>query len=220
MSQLDPKQMVTHLDEAKNWIDKAKEEYVESNAIRGDLNLNLAQAEMKYAWELSRGVNVSKSDVAASDKFQQIKRLLPVAAAFILVVMGVVFSLQGRIPANQQLAADIRKDIPLAVVETDDVNPEQASKIKSVKSLPIVAADASTQQRLKDEVISGSIPGQGTVAVTESVISKKRAAIEEGKTEKIIDVLNTPTREQPVSVMIIDEEELVREAYKSLRFGK
>lgn len=220
MSQLDPKQMVTHLDEAKNWIDKAKEEYVESNAIRGDLNLNLAQAEMKYAWELSRGVNVSKSDVAASDKFQQIKRLLPVAAAFILVVMGVVFSLQGRIPANQQLAADIRKDIPLAVVETDDVNPEQASKIKSVKSLPIVAADASTQQRLKDEVISGSIPGQGTVAVTESVISKKRAAIEEGKTEKTIDVLNTPTREQPVSVMIIDEEELVREAYKSLRFGK
>lgn len=220
MSQLDPKQMVTHLDEAKNWIDKAKEEYVESNAIRGDLNLNLAQAEMKYAWELSRGVNVSKSDVAASDKFQQIKRLLPVAAAFILVVMGVVFSLQGRIPANQQLAADIRKDIPLAVVETDDVNPEQASKIKSVKSLPIVAADASTQQRLKDEVVSGSIPGQGTVAVTESVISKKRAAIEEGKTEKTIDVLNTPTREQPVSVMIIDEEELVREAYKSLRFGK
>jgi hypothetical protein len=51
-------QVITHIEEAKNWLDEAKEEYIQSNGIRGDLNLNLAQAEVKCAWELSRNQNV------------------------------------------------------------------------------------------------------------------------------------------------------------------
>jgi hypothetical protein len=51
-------QVITHIEEAKSWLDEAKEEYIQSNSIRGDLNLNLAHAEVKCAWELSHNQNV------------------------------------------------------------------------------------------------------------------------------------------------------------------
>lgn len=50
--------VIAHIDDAKGWLDEAREEYLQSNRIQGELNLNLAQAEVKYAWELSRNQNV------------------------------------------------------------------------------------------------------------------------------------------------------------------
>ena len=47
-------QLIAHIEEAEDWLHKARAEFHQSNPIRGELILNLAQAEVKHAWELSR----------------------------------------------------------------------------------------------------------------------------------------------------------------------
>jgi hypothetical protein len=81
----DSGKVLSHIDEAKNWLDEAKEEYTNSNQARGEMNLNLAQAEVRYAWELSRKQNVIQIDQAEPAKRK--RKYLP-AAASILILTG------------------------------------------------------------------------------------------------------------------------------------
>jgi hypothetical protein len=86
MNKSDSNKVVSHIDEAKNWLDEAKELYTQSNRVRGELNLNLAQAEVKYAWELSRRQNVTQNVQALP--VQRVKKYFPAVAAAIFILVG------------------------------------------------------------------------------------------------------------------------------------
>jgi hypothetical protein len=86
MNKSDSNKVLTHIDEAKNWLDEAKEEYTQSNRVGGELNLNLAQAEVKYAWELSRRQNVTPIDQAVPAG--RVIKYFPAAAAVLFIVLG------------------------------------------------------------------------------------------------------------------------------------
>ncbi len=53
-----------HIEEARYWLARAGESFTAGNGARGELDLSLAQAEARYAWEISRGLAV---DTAAVD---------------------------------------------------------------------------------------------------------------------------------------------------------
>lgn len=49
------KEVLLHIDDAQAWLLRAKANYQRDNTARGEMDLSLAQAETRYAWELSRG---------------------------------------------------------------------------------------------------------------------------------------------------------------------
>lgn len=57
------KSVLTHIQDAESWLSKARTNYLANNRVRGELDLSLAQAETKYAWELSRGSSLTRPDV-------------------------------------------------------------------------------------------------------------------------------------------------------------
>jgi hypothetical protein len=92
----DSSKVLSHIVEAKNWLDEAKEEYTNSNRARGEINLNLAQAEVRYAWELSRKQNVIQIDQAEPVKRK--RNYLPVAASILILTgltVGVYWGVRG-----------------------------------------------------------------------------------------------------------------------------
>lgn len=135
--------LLVHIDEAKEWLDKAKTEYIASNPIRGELNLNLAQAEVKYAWELSHQQNVSGSktfDFAKKQKRKNNPYAISVAAAAAVIIIGLligshyqktlmlnddpkVVSQEGKLPHN----ASENTNHPKEQVEKADLNQKQVS---------------------------------------------------------------------------------------------
>lgn len=48
-------EVLLHIDDAQSWLSRARTDYRTEGRTRGELDLVLAQAEAKYAWELSRG---------------------------------------------------------------------------------------------------------------------------------------------------------------------
>lgn len=46
--------VLLHIEDAEAWLARAKEHYRAAAPLQGELDLNLAQAEVRYAWELSR----------------------------------------------------------------------------------------------------------------------------------------------------------------------
>lgn len=46
--------LLEHLDYARDWLNEAESEFKSGNFIQGELNLSLAQAEIKRAWEESQ----------------------------------------------------------------------------------------------------------------------------------------------------------------------
>lgn len=50
-----PDKVIQHLRFAKNWLDRAEEEYSKEQILEAELTLSLAEAEVRHAWETSRG---------------------------------------------------------------------------------------------------------------------------------------------------------------------
>ena len=89
MEKINSEKLIERIEEAKDWLDKAKDEYSKSNPARGGLILNLAQAEVKHAWELSHYQFVSKS-VQKPNRNRKLRYFIPVAASFVLLAGLVV----------------------------------------------------------------------------------------------------------------------------------
>ena len=47
--------VLLHINDAQSWLSRASSDFQAAERVRGELDLSLAQAEVKYAWELSRG---------------------------------------------------------------------------------------------------------------------------------------------------------------------
>lgn len=81
------KDVLLHIDDAQAWLLRAKANYQSDNTARGEMDLSLAQAETRYAWELSRGrVRAAEPPRRAAAR----KWWLPVAACLGLGLMAAV----------------------------------------------------------------------------------------------------------------------------------
>jgi hypothetical protein len=209
MKQLEPQKLIEHIEDAKGWLDKAKDYYRQSNPVHAEMTLNLAQAEVKHAWELSRGRYVSnKQTTFVKRKFNH---LITVAAS-ILVFFGLVFGFQkGHL--NKHLAGIFNQKEQKVYIGSDQksktisVNDDQkVLEVESVKEI---------QPELKN-----SIEPVSRVAETDEQNQLEAAVVAENKLERSKPENIKSQRPRQVSQFAIDEEALTREASHSLRNGK
>ncbi|MBO8126122.1 MAG: hypothetical protein H0Z38_02680 [Firmicutes bacterium] len=76
--------VIEHLRFARNWLERAEEEYSKEQILEGELTLSLAQAEVRHAWETSRGSELSTTLRAA----QLWRRRIMLVAVVSLVAWG------------------------------------------------------------------------------------------------------------------------------------
>ncbi|MGE5582266.1 MAG: hypothetical protein ACM3X9_06980 [Bacillota bacterium] len=212
MENFDSAKLIERIEEAKSWLDKAKDEYSKANPARGGLILNLAQAEVKNAWELSHRQFVSKNS-RKPVPVNRLKYLLPVAASLILIT-GLVLGARagGRFlrfpPAEKSVAQTVESRNELAVktgksdfqkqLALNPTAPEQTGASQtgltqvdnSTATAPVVAAKPVNTE-------SNSTTGRGG----QETVPKKVMV-------------------KPVFQLSIDEEALTKEASHSLRNGK
>ncbi len=53
--------VLDHIDNVRDWLDRAEMDYQNGAGWQGELNLNLAQAELRKAWEESRRLNSTEN---------------------------------------------------------------------------------------------------------------------------------------------------------------
>jgi hypothetical protein len=196
------------------------------------MHLNLAQAEVKYAWELSRQQDVSHID----EKFRNVQRhyWLPAAAAFVIFALGTVLSLQlfhlpnagGNTIAKQTIHSLTKENTattqPLqtkspvqepAVIASERVSPVTAQGNNSAVASLSTPNKPAAQKRPALPEVSGSVPVNSE---SEPVKTAASNPVQNVRTSENA----TGVKPQPVSGMSIDEEALTREASNSLRLGK
>ena len=235
MSDMDSGRLLAHIDEAKNWLDKAKEEYKGSNRIRGDLHLNLAQAEVKCAWELSRRSDVTKIDaLRQTDQPSWRQRYILPAAAVLLAGMMVGAALYWQWKQSSEMQSD---SIAMETEVTETVKSE--SVVPTVQSQPVASSQVIPEAAVSHPV---SVKSE-TAAVKTAKVEKPAESKVDEKREPSIETPRNPSENivpvathaigggrvesssvagkiQPVSSFVIDEEALTRKASKSLRLGK
>jgi len=237
MKKIDSGRLIEHIEEAQNWLDKAKTQYSGANQLRGELNLNLAQAEVRYAWELSRhqGVLMNNKPVAGRKRIY----FIPAAAAGI-IILSLIFGWQARkasfspeiahskpltggvgltkvepAPTPDKSVLTVKPDLS---AQTVGRRPEAALAVNQ-EPTPTVPAE---EKILSPRPVSTVKLEVGTTRNTTSVIAE--AAKKENNEADIAEIdprvgVNQP-KTQPVSNLTIDEEALTQEASRSLRNGK
>lgn len=110
MSRPKTEQVISHIEDAQSWLARAKEDYRSAEHIRGELNLSLAQAEVKYAWELSR----RPAAAAAPTKLRRarVRWGLPMAACLGLVLLAVVLASRLIVPSSSMEGPVARRAAP------------------------------------------------------------------------------------------------------------
>lgn len=81
--------VLLHIQDAESWLSRAKTEYQTANDVRGELDLSLAQAEVKYAWELSRSKRRTATVLPAA-KRTRARWMLPLAACLGLGIWAAI----------------------------------------------------------------------------------------------------------------------------------
>ncbi len=222
-----PEILLEHIEEAQDWLEKAKDEYNQANNIRGEMILNLAQAEVRHAWELSRRQSVS-SDVAAKPKKRngaefKVRYLLP-AAASIIILSGVIVWLNvGKIDYKSPIALLSPSS---AVSNMQDMQAKMAKDAVSKETVKDLASKADSD--VVDPIVEQHPPVRVAplpeTSAKQVVVSVPTAPPEVPEVQSS-EQRNARTgisysRVQPVSQLSIDEEALTREATHSLRHGK
>jgi hypothetical protein len=207
--------MIEHIEEAKDWLDKAKTEYSNLNPARGGLILNLAHAEVKHAWELSNQQCVSKN-IPQLRRNSKLKYMIPVAACLALfggLLIGA--RMIGFYPATDKLKAN------QPVVGSATTGSKVLKTVDSAKTQP----NSTLAEPNSTEVIAlGNQPAPlAAPAQTPSVV--KPAADSIRNTDSVLgragtEVIQKKPALKAVSKFAIDEDALAKEASHSLRIGK
>ncbi len=218
MEKNDSRKLLDHIDEAKDWLDKAKDEYNQANPIGGELILNLAGAEVKYAWELSHSrCVVNQKKLSSNRKF---KIILPVAAS-IIVLFGLVFWLKSGGFYNDEGSrlTSVKKDKPVVLQE---ISINKKNKINSNQNIvttnnnqTLVAADKSLVDaplKTKSQTVNHSSDVERN--------SGKNRNTAPANQRRVSGQTSVQPNIQPVAQFSIDEEALTKEASRSLRNGK
>jgi hypothetical protein len=208
MNKSESEKVLSHIDEAKNWLDAAKTKYSQSNRVGGELNLNLAQAEVKYAWELSRHQNVT-STVQINPPRRTIK-YFPAAAACFLIFLGLTGGLlywSNRNPKSEtailtvknspqpiEVDRTVSEDKQIAAVSKETEKPKQAKMgtdaivVNHVKRIKPVISGARSAERKTE---AGS-----KIVKTEKIKAEKITNVQ--TPEKVVE---TPSHIAPETVV-------------------
>ncbi len=209
-NQLDSQKIIDHLEDAKGWLDKAKEQYKQANPTHAEMTLNLAQAEVKHAWELSRERYVSKKQVTIPKR--KFNHLIAVAAS-IAVFFGLVFGFRQE-NVNKYLASIFN---PAAKNVAVDSGSKLAMVKINQKELEVaISKEAQRNSENSVEPVSRAAKNDSQPEPEDSspvVADNKR---ERSDPESI----QNSVRVRPVSQFAIDEDALTQEASHSLRNGK
>ena len=214
MSNFDSEKLIERIEEAKDWLEKAKDEYSKSNPVRGGIILNLAQAEVKHAWELSHHQFVSKSVQRATSK-NYIKYWIPVAASIVLFIglfVGVQAGKKGIAPELISVKDSSGKITGINHIERVDdkaVNENYPSEVLNLNSAVKISEEQSEKAKKEDIQL----------VANESMNSTKKQA-ETQPEHKKQEVISVKSSIKPVSQFSFDEEALTKEASHSLRNGK
>jgi hypothetical protein len=214
MENSNSEKLIERIEEAKGWLDKAKDEYSKANPVRGGLILSLAQAEVKHAWELSHDRFVSKSVPEANCK-PKIRYFIPVAASIVLFTGLVVGMRVGGIwfPTSHKLTFD-------SVAKTkigQSKNPINAGVVKTQPNVVSVIAKKPETTVLASQPSDRSLPKSQIVNEQTADSSRTTSSLRGNNGPEVAQ--NQPTL-KPVSQLSIDEEALTKEASHSLRNGK
>lgn len=209
-NQFKSEKLMEHIEDAKDWLDKAKEYYQQANPTHAEMILNLAQAEVRHAWELSRARYVLKGETPIPKrKFNY----TIAAAASILVLLSVIFGYrQGGI--NKYLASIFNP-------ATKNIYVDSGSKPAETKDAQTVLEVASANQVRGEsedliEPVSRPAENEGTIEPGDSATIAGDTKLKRSDSE---GVQNT-VRLRQVSQFAIDEDALTQEASRSLRNGK
>jgi hypothetical protein len=214
MEKFSSDKLIERIEDAKNWLDKAKDEYSKSNPARGGLILNLAQAEVKHAWELSHDQFVSKS-VQQPSRNVKLKYFIAVAASFVLftaLVIGV------RLGGVLLPTAEKSKATPIAKLETgQSINPKVVALNKDQPSLVSVTPTIVGPTTLASQ--PNNLANSKIQEVVKQTANSSRIANSLAGDNGSVVAQNKLTI-KAVSQLSIDEEALTKEASHSLRIGK
>ncbi len=205
---LESQKLIEHIEDAKGWLDKAKDYYRQANPTHAEMTLNLAQAEVKHAWELSRERYVSNKQTTHSKR--KFNNLIAVAAS-ILVFFGLVFGFQ-KSDLNKYLASIFKTVDKSGFIDSDSklaaINNQKVMEIDDSKVVkPDLKKSVEPVSRIKTDEQTELQPTATVAAETK---------LERAEPENI----QTQTRVRQVSHFAIDEEALTKEASHSLRNGK
>lgn len=213
----DNRKLIDYIDGAKDWLDKAKTEYNQANPVGGELILNLAQAEIKYAWELSRSNYVSESMKPVRKRERKFNLILPVAASF-LVLLGFGWWLTAGLhtlkagPVLTENSDSGFKEKATDMIRKNTVKVERNSPVadKPINQLALGNKPELEKTESLTSVTAGPPDGNKPLRGNTNFSGQTRIK------ENPIGQSNL----QPVSKLVIDEEALTKEASHSLRNGK
>ena len=214
MKNFNSQNLIERIEEAKDWLDKAKDEYNNENPVRGGLILNLAQAEVKSAWELSHRQFVLNSVQNPNRNHQLTKYFIPVAASFILFT-GLIIGMKagGVFPTSHKSVA-----IKIAKIKTEKIkSPNIVGLNKSPRSLVTVKSKETVASTPAGQLANQS--DTKNVIVSEQTSESIRTTNSE-PIQNNSDVTRNKTSYKPVSQLSFDEDALTKEASHSLRNGK
>ncbi len=214
--------LIDKIENAKDWLEKAKDEYKNSNPERAGLILNLAQAEVKHAWELSHEQSVSKTVTPFHGKPERrsnLKYIIPIAASLVLVAgLGVGVRLSGLFsPAlkskNVSLAQEINSGATLPNQEIATVSKASSPSLTELKTTDkddvVTQTDLTASNPPVDQTATGIKANNKQVRYADSIPERAKTSVVDSKPAL-----------KAVSRLSIDEDALTKEASHSLRIGK
>ena len=214
--------LIDRIEDAKDWLEKAQVEYKNSNPVRGGLILNLAQAEVKHAWELSHQQYVSKTVTPLNREpsyHSKRKYILPIAASLIVVTgLGVGIRLSGVLaPAQKQ------KAVPM--VQTN--HPQEISRKPENMAVSKTTSPSKTvsETEQKYQTVAQTHLTPSSTPVVQPAAAMKQNNLAESYTNAAAirngsNIVDEKPVLKPVSKLSIDEDALTKEASHSLRIGK
>lgn len=209
-NQIESEQLIERIEDAKEWLEKAKEYYQQANPTHAEMTLNLAQAEVRHAWELSRERYVSNKQITIPKrKFNHFTAV----AASVLVFFGLIFGYrQGDF--NQYLAGIFK-------TAEKSVSVDSGSKLATTKiNQNVLEVDISreAQERTENSVepVSRPVKNDETIEAQDYATIAGEPKQERPDSENIQNTV----RIRQASQFAIDEDALTREASRSLRNGK
>ena len=209
-NQFKSEKLMEHIEDAKDWLDKAKEYYQQANPTHAEMILNLAQAEVRHAWELSRARYVLKEEtLIPKRKFNY----YIAAAASILVLLSVIFGYrQGGI--NKYVASIFNPATKNSYVDSGS-KPAETEDAQTVLEVEGANQTRGESENLI-EPVSHPVESERTIEPGDSATIAGDTKLKRSDSEGIQNTV----RIRQVSQFAIDEDALTQEASRSLRNGK
>ena len=153
--------IIEHVQFAKGWLDRAEEEYSQEKILEAELTLSLAEAEVRHAWETSRGSPISETSRTARVWRQRLLAMfavaLAVAAGYLIATKSPGYptptqsleqpvfpgSWQNRVEFN--IVVREEPEMGFAVPEQPAPEPEVVQETQTTVVVPAVTIDLETE---------------------------------------------------------------------------